>query len=100
MYRIGVSLISAKDRSAVQKSYVKPVRQRMRTDRIGDWSNHLIEGQGSTIDPTASPLRSHLLMFEVFDFKHGVNFLRETFSGLHCPESTAFIDLTDNQVIY
>ena len=100
MYRIGVSIFSAHDRTAVQSSYVKPVRKSMAEERIGFWSNHLVEGHGDRIDPTASPLRNHLLLFDVYDFKRGINFLRESFSGLQCPPTTEFIDLTDCQPLY
>ena len=100
MHRIGVSIFSAHDRSTVLASYVKPVRKSMMDKRIGFWANHLVEGRGSSIDPTANPLRNHLLMFDVFDFKRGVNFLRESFSGLQCPPSTAFIDLTSGELLY
>ena len=100
MYRIGVSLPSARNRTALRDAYIKPVRQLMLENRIGFWSNHMVEGSGNRIDPTASPLRQHLLMFEVYDFKDGVNFLREAFSKLRCPPSTQFIDLSNCQPLY
>lgn len=100
MYRIGVSIRSAHDRDTVHRNYIKPLQRQMRRDNIGYWSNHLVEEEGNRHDPTASPLRDHLLLFQVYDFKRGVNFLRSTLQDLHCPRSTSFIDLTDSLHLY
>jgi hypothetical protein len=100
MHKIGVSLPSARNRIAVRDAYVKPVRKLMLEKRIGFWSNHMVEDGGDRVDPTGSPLRHHLLMFEVYDFKDGINFLREAFTQLCCPESTKFVDLSECQPLY
>ena len=100
MHRIGVSLPSARNRAALRDAYIKPVRKLMMENRIGIWSNHMVEGHGDRVDPTASPLRNHLLMFEVYDFKDGINFLREAFTKLRCPASTQFLDLSNCQPLY
>ena len=85
MHRIGASLPSAWNRAALQDTCIKPVRKLLMENRT---------------DPTASPLRNHLLMFDVYDFKNGVKFLREAFTKLRHPATTQFIDLNNCQPIY
>lgn len=95
MHKIGLSFRSTLSPEDVRAKYINPLRNKLRHEKAGIYSNHLRQ-----VDPQSVDTFEHLLVFEVNDFENALRLLRVELNNIGPPEGAQFHNLDPSQPGY
>ncbi|MCC6492093.1 MAG: hypothetical protein IT424_03625 [Pirellulales bacterium] len=96
MQRVGISFRSSLSPEEVYSRYILPLRTALEAARAGIYSNYLRQlDEREGAEPA-----EHLLIFEVFDFEHGLRLLRVKLQEIGMPAGAALHNLEASDPLY
>lgn len=96
MNKIGVAFRSSLTPDQVREKYIGPLREALRDEQIGIYTNYLRQ-----VDPQHETEESeHLIIFEVKEFKAALRLLRLELQQIGMPAEVQFQNLNPSQPGY
>ena len=95
MHKVGISFRSELSADEVREKYIRPLREAVKQQRAGVYSNYLRQ-----VDPDETSFTEHLLVFEFQDFKVGLRLLRLELEKLDVPDDVQLQNLNPSKPAY